>query len=356
MTGLPTRVRLSISKARDAATMAIDVYNRPATAFRTPGYVVLMIIAWTALLHAIFERRKVAYYYRKKNSRRFEMIDGDRKAWELSKCLQEFYRDNQPGTRKNLEFFIGLRNKIEHRFVPEIDLEVVGECQSMLLNFEELLISTFGQRYAIASDLVFPLQLSQFRPATRATAQRRAQALEFGRVKQYIDGFRASLDETYWRTNEYAFRVYLVPKLGNRPSTSDLAVEFVKFDDKNPVEMEKYTRAVAIIKEKQVSVANLGLLKPGEVVTQVRDRTGRPFSHHQHCQCWRFYHVRPAGGDPKPANCDNRYCFYDSAHNDYLYTSAWVEHLAKELSDETRYGEVCPRKIAAPMVAAQIPL
>jgi hypothetical protein len=205
LSGLPAKVRQLISKARDAAAVAVDVYNRPATAFRTAGYVVLMIIAWTALLHAIFERRKVAYYYRKKNSRRFEIIDGDRKAWDLSRCLQEFYRDNQPGTRKNLEFFIGLRNKIEHRFVPEIDLEVVGECQSMLLNFEELLVSTFGQRYTIGSDLALPLQLSQFRSAARTTAQRRAQAREFGRIKQFIDGFRASLDEAYWKTNEYAF-------------------------------------------------------------------------------------------------------------------------------------------------------
>ena len=354
MSGLPTKVRQLISKARDAATLAVDVYNRPATAFRTPAYIALMIIAWTALFHAIFERRKVAYYYRKKNSKRFEIVDGDRKAWELSKCLQEFYRDSQSGARKNLEFLIGLRNKIEHRFVPEIDLEVVGECQSMLLNFEELLVSTFGQRYAIASDLVFPLQLSRFRPATRTAAQRRAQALEFGRVKQYVDGFRTALDESYWKNSEYAFRVYLVPKLGNRPSSSDLAVEFVRFDEKNPTEMEQYTRAVALIKEKQVSVANLGLLRAGEVVKQVRDRVGHPFSYHQHVQCWRFYHVRPSKGDPNPANCDNRYCFYDSAHGDYLYTSAWVEHLVKELSDTRKYGEVCPRKTPVLVTAGSV--
>lgn len=65
MRGLPTRVRQLVEKARDAATMAIDVYNRPATTFRSPAYIVLMIIAWAALFHAIFERRKVAYYYRK---------------------------------------------------------------------------------------------------------------------------------------------------------------------------------------------------------------------------------------------------------------------------------------------------
>jgi hypothetical protein len=210
----------------------------------------LMVIAWVALFHAIVERRKAAYW--KRNSRRFELVDGDRKAWDLSKGLLEYYRDNQSGTRKNLEFFRGLRNQVEHRFIPEIDLEIVGECQAMLLNFEELLVFSFGQRDAIASDLIFPLQLSQVRPAARAIALRSAQAREFVRIKEYIDGFRGSLDESFWKTNEYAFRVYLVPKLGNRSSTSDLAVEFVRFDETNPEKMEQYTRAVAVIKEKQV--------------------------------------------------------------------------------------------------------
>lgn len=49
LSGLPTKVRQLISKARDAATLAADVYNRPATAFRTSAYIALMIVAWTAL-------------------------------------------------------------------------------------------------------------------------------------------------------------------------------------------------------------------------------------------------------------------------------------------------------------------
>ena len=75
------------------------------------------------------------------------------------------------------------------------------------------MVSEFGRRYAIASDLIFPLQLSQVRPAAEAIALRRAQAREFARIKPYIDGLRASRDESFWKTNEYAFRVYLVPKL-----------------------------------------------------------------------------------------------------------------------------------------------
>ena len=123
-----------------------------------------------------------------------------------------------------------------------------------------------------------------------------------------------------------------------------MAVEFVRYDEKNPQEMERYKRAVALIKEKQVSVANLDLLKPGDVVRIVKERTGKHFGQHQHVQCWRFFHVRPASGDPNPASCDNRFCFYDAAHRDYLYAQAWVDHLVRELADENRYAEICSRK------------
>ena len=44
--------------------------------------------------------------------------------------------------RANLEILIKLRNKIEHRFLPELDSHVFGECQSCLFNYEKLLIKT----------------------------------------------------------------------------------------------------------------------------------------------------------------------------------------------------------------------
>jgi hypothetical protein len=303
-----------------------------------------MIIAWTSLLHAIFERRKTAYFFRKKGSQRFIKINGERKAWDLTTCLSEYYGDKNPPVRKNLEFFVELRNKIEHRFIPDLDPEVAGECQAMLLNFESLLVATFGNRYALTGDLAFPLQLSQVRSAARATALRKLQVKEFEKVKSYVDKYRADLDPDAWKGTEFSFRVYLLPKLGNRPSSSDLAVEFVRYDAANPQEMEKYSRAVALIKEKQVPVANLGLLKAGEVVKRVHDGSGRHFTNHQHVQSWRFFHVRPSRGDPNPANCDSRYCFYDAAHGDYLYAEAWVEHLVRELASDVRYAEICPRK------------
>src|SRR5262245_2691001 len=141
MKGLPYEVKALIDKARDSALLAVETYNRPTASFRSGAYTVLMTIAWTSLFHAIFLRRRIQPFYRKPNSRRDVRIDGDPKRWELKECLQQFYKEDNPPTRKNLEFFVGLRNKIEHCSLAQLDPGLFGECQAMLLNFESVIIS-----------------------------------------------------------------------------------------------------------------------------------------------------------------------------------------------------------------------
>ena len=54
MKGLPYEVKSLLIKARESALLAVETYNRPSAHFRSGAYVVLMIIAWTSLFHALF--------------------------------------------------------------------------------------------------------------------------------------------------------------------------------------------------------------------------------------------------------------------------------------------------------------
>ena len=159
MRGLPRAVKSSLEKAGDSALLAVEVYNKPAVKFKSGGYIALMIIAWTALFHAIFFRRKQKPYYKKANGR-FERREGEYRHWELAECVRRYFgNDTSNPVRKNLEFFIPLRNKIEHRSMPELDASIFGECQAMLLNFDEVLEKEFG---ATASEKAFPSHFNSF--------------------------------------------------------------------------------------------------------------------------------------------------------------------------------------------------
>jgi hypothetical protein len=342
--GLPYDVKALVEKARESALLAVETYNRPTAAFRSGAYVVLMIIAWTSLFHAIFLGKRIKPYYRKRNSRRFEKVEGEPRRWELKECLQQHYKGDNPPVRKNLEFFIGLRNKIEHRSLSQLDVEVFGECQAMLLNFESLLIAEFGERYAIRGGLTFALQFSKTMPKSSAMVGSNAGGRAFKAVKQYVDAFRSSLSTDVHNDLAYSFKVYLVPKIGSHASKDAVAVEWIKYDSSKPEEMRQYEKVVAMIKPKEVQIANLGLLKPTQVARQVATKLGKPFTAYDHTLCYEHFKIRPQRSAPDPASCNPQFCVYDDLHKDYCYKPEWVDFLVEKLADPALYDTVIAKR------------
>lgn len=327
MRGLPRSVKRLLSKSRDSATQAIATYNDPRSSFRTGNFAVLMSIAWTSLLHGHFERQGVNYFYKSDNGR-YVKVDGDKKAWELNRCVSEVFTENDP-IRKNLELFIKLRNRIEHRELPALDPELVGECQALIINYETWLTRTFGASYALIETLFIPMQLfTGQRPLPRTKLEHEA--------INFIRTFRNVLEPQVIKSQEYSFKAYLVPKIGNHRSGSDIAIEFVRFDPANPEEMNMYEQAIVAIKEKHVLVANLNHFRPSDVIKHLRD-LGHKVNVNWHTKMWKKYKVRPDSGSSNKTDCKNEYCVFDSAHNDYLYTDSWLNFLhTNELTKKRR--------------------
>lgn len=320
MSRLPKQTRLLLEKARDSATQAISVFNDPRSSFRTGNFTVLMTIAWTALLHSYFERIKIKYFY-KQDSGRFIKIDGERKAWDLSDCIKQIFEENDP-VRKNIELFIKLRNKIEHRNLPGIDQELIGECQAFVLNFENWLINHYGSETSLIDTMFVPIQLTSARrtlPKTKAEEK----------MIQFIKSYRNILSPEILNSQQYAFKAFLVPKIGNHRSSSDIAIEFIKYDENNPQEMEKYEKMVVMIKEKNVPVAYDGLLRPKDVLIELSNR-GIKKTMNWHTTMWQKFKVRPTTKAKDKSNTKGEFCVYNQPYNDYLYTLKWVDFLANE--------------------------
>jgi len=148
----------------DCALLAVEVYNKPRAPFRVETYITHMIMAWSRLLQAYFNYNiGETYFYIEKNGR-YKTIDGERKAWELKTSIAEYGKLSE-SVRANLDFFIRLRNKIEHRTInkDEIGIIIFGECQSLLNNYENELINLFGKEYALNESLAYSLQFSRIR-------------------------------------------------------------------------------------------------------------------------------------------------------------------------------------------------
>lgn len=347
--GLPQAVKDNLEKCRSAAIAAVDAYNRPGPRFRTAQYLVMITIAWTALFHAIFYKRRRRPWYRSKTSGtgsaiRYVKVDGEPKHWDLAECLTQYYGGNSPSERRNLEFLIGLRNKIEHRHLPELDGSLYGECQAALLNLEDLITAEFGTRYALQEQLAVSLQFTQVMPTEKKRAARVLAKGAAATVADYVEKFRGRLPSTVLNSMKYSFNVFLVPRVAGRMSASDVAVEFVKVDEASPEELDRLSKLNVLIREKHIPIANVDLFKPGQVVAEVRGRVPFRFTMANHTDAWRHYGVRPPSHDPNPEQTTADFCVYDTAHRDYLYTKAWIERLVRDLSDESRFQEITGRE------------
>jgi hypothetical protein len=158
----PPRYMQMVDVSKDEAQLAVRLYNDPSEPRGFEGFVVHMHLAWLYLLQAEFHRDGVDYRYWRKvgRARRLDKVDGEPKRWDLARSVQERWIDAKQPVRANLDFFISLRNKIEHRYSRQqqaLAAVVSGQAQALLLNYEEELTSQFGSHASLATRLRFPV-------------------------------------------------------------------------------------------------------------------------------------------------------------------------------------------------------
>lgn len=336
----------------DSALLAVEIYNKPRTTFRSEGFISMMIMAWTRLFHAHFNNTIGDKYYYKKKNNRYDMIDGERKAWELSTCIKK-YGKLDVAVQSNLNFFIKLRNKIEHRHIEkrEVDTLIFGECQSLLFNYESALIDFFGDAYSINEALVYSLQFSQIRTKNQERSNRSALSKDLSEIVSFVTSYRNALDETTYNSQEYSIKLIQIPKISNT-NRADAAVEFVRWDALSEEDKAAYEKLNVIIKDKTVKIeaANVGRLKPSEVIKKVNMALkGISITQNLHVTLYKLFKIRPANGADDPFETCAEFCLYDEPHNDYVYQEAWVSFLihflqtsgfeAQDLRKKERTGE-----------------
>jgi hypothetical protein len=312
----------------DSALLAVEVYNKPRTSFRSEAFISLMVMAWTRLFHAHFNATIGDKYYYKKKNGRYELIDGERKSWELSTCVSRYARLSAPA-EKNLQFFIKLRNKIEHRHIDkrEVDVLIFGECQALLYNYENLLIELFGQDYAINESLVYSLQFSHLRTGGQSKASKSALSRDLSDLVGFVEKYRSSLIDDEYNSHEYSVKLIQIPKISNT-NRGDAAIEFVRWDVLSAEDKAAYEQIIVLVKDKKVKVegANVSRLKPQEVADGINKKfTGFKVDTNLHAVLYKLFQIRPPYKSEDPFDTNTKYCLYDEPHGDYVYLQEWVD-------------------------------
>jgi hypothetical protein len=320
-----------LHKAKEFALLAVSTYNNPYTEFKTYGFIVNIVIAYTALFHAVFEKRSTNYSHLDLNGHPV-LIDGEEKAWELNECTDVYWNGIESPEKSNIKFLIGLRNKIEHRSLPAIDLAVSGECQSALSNFETMLVEEFGDDHALTASLAIAMQLTRISEQAQIDALKQMQKDNYRVVREYMETYRNDLNDDVVQSQKYRVRAFLVPKLGNHASSSDFAVEFINVNKLTEDELQNYEQGVAFIK----GIENPFKLRPSKVVELVSKKIPG-FNMALHTKCWKFYEARPRGDE---RNFKGEYAGFVEGFEGYLYSNQWATFLARELKNQDKLNQV----------------
>jgi hypothetical protein len=330
------RWRHTLIEAQRLAVKAIDEYN--CSTGHYGDFIGTMVRAWLYLLQAEFERDKVDHRYVDENGNPI-LIDGEPKLWDVLRSAKERFPTSNDPVRINLELFIALRNKVEHRYEHALKAAAGGRAHALVINFEQELTSKFGSQHSLADKLRFPLFVESITSPERKATVKAARALRAAQTVLAI--FDADLDESVLDDQRYDFRVRLVPMLGPK-SAADAAVEFVKLDelseDDRKVMIEAGRSGSVITKVKKVPVAAAGYMLPKKVVAAVQARVPYKFTTSDHTRLWQHFKLHGKGWtSPDGGETVSEYCVPNEPTRQYVFTRAWVDRIVKEVGTAEKH-------------------
>lgn len=280
-----------VTKAKEAAFCAIKIFNDPLVNFKSEAFIVLMVVAWTYLMHAYYRQSRVDYRYYHQGSQR-KTYDrtkhGAQKHWELERCLDDPASPIDRDTANNLRFLIGLRHEIEHQMTRSLDNYLSGRYQACALNFNEYLKRLFGDKYALDTYLTYSIQFADLAPMQVRPVETN-EAIPTN-LRSYITDFDGSLSYGEYNSPKYSHRLIFTKRMVGRLGQADKVIEFVdpNCDQAKTIEKEYWVRKEV---EKPKYLAT-------QVVAEVRNAGFANFRRNpEHLRMWKSEDAKnPAKG------------------------------------------------------------
>lgn len=277
-----------LAKSREAALSAVQVFNNPLIKFKSETFIVLMIIAWTYLLHAYYRSEKIEYRYFDKNSNRRRFLrtkNGAYKYWELERCLNDENSPIDKNTSINLRFLIGLRHEVEHQMTLNLDNYLSGRYQACCLNYNDHVKKLFGNDNSIDKYLTYSLQFIEL--STDQIEGIQTEDNVPNRLKNYITEFDGQLAHEEFNSPQYSYRLLFKKKLVGRSGQADKVIEFI---DPNSELAEQIDKEYWVQKE-----VERNKYLPGQIVNLMNEEGFSKFNMHHHTQLWKEIDAKNPG-------------------------------------------------------------
>lgn len=323
-----------VAKAREAAMSAVQVFNNPLIQFKSESFIVLMVIAWTYLLHANCRQLGVEYrYFDAKNGRRIftRTANGSYKYWDLERCLKAPSCPLDTATQANLRFLIGLRHEIEHQMTLSLDTYLSGKYQACALNFNRYIKIMFGEKLGLDAHLAFSIQFAELAFAQFEKGSPDAQLPK--RIKAYIAEFEDGLPDAEFLSDHYSYRLLFSKKLTSKRGQADHTIDFISPDSDRAATVEKQFWV-----QREVDRPKL-LAK--HIVKRMHAEGFTKFRTHHHTKLWQSMDAKKDGKG-----------FGVDVVGTWYWYERWVDEVRKHCQEkDPAYRGPSPVSVAKPTMA-----
>lgn len=319
-----------IAKSRESALTAIQVFNNPLIQFKSETFIMLMVVAWTYMMHAYYRSNDIEYRYFDQGPKRRHFHRTQRgayKYWELERCLNAPESPIDRYTANNIRFVIGLRHEIEHQMTHSLDSVLSGRYQACALNYNYYIKKLFGADQGIESHLGYSLQFVDLVPETPGPGQ--MSTIPSG-VRSYISEFDSKLSEKEFNDERYSYRLIFTRKLAAKPNQADKVIEFIdpKSELGQTIEKEYWvTREVERPKYLPKAIVNL-----------MKDEGFSKFGMQHHTDLWKSENAKAAHKG-----------FGVQIGNQWYWYEKWLNHVRKYCAEQDQGQQRTPLLIAKGM-------
>lgn len=268
-----------LKKSQEAALSAVEIFNNPNIHFKAESFIVLMIIAWTYLMHAYYKDQHVDYCYYTKSPNGRKIYDKTKnkakKHWELERCINDHKCPLDQGTKNNLRFLIGLRHEIEHQMTSSIDDLISAKFQACCINYNNSLKTLFGKKFALDHKLGLAIQFFGFDQPQIKMLKNIDNVPK--NVIDFITSFEKGMSTEELLNPQFSYKVIYTPVSVNHIGQADVAYHFIKEDSAEGKEIQN-----VLIKSSEPEK-----FKPGYIVALMNKKGFRRFNMHQHTLLWK---------------------------------------------------------------------
>jgi hypothetical protein len=190
--------------------------------------------------------------------------------------------------------------------------------QACCLNFDKTLVTWFGKRVTLQSDLAVTLQFGKLELEHAAQVS----AYDIPPNITALDALlKKDLKEEDLDDLENQFRVVYT---FDNASKGKAHIQFLSPDSPEGKTVQNVLQKFKIADE-------LWRYKPKDIVKLVRAATKSSFLMSDHTNAWKKHKVRPPSNSKTPDKTNRDFCIYHPAHRGYTYNDKWIEFLVGEL-------------------------